>query len=88
MTKAQSKKPAATAPKPAANTESGMESGPDIDAFRAKLQAKFDKADADGEPLTPRERTEAFNAEFEKAKPEVQQELIDQAQVGLEVRGY
>jgi hypothetical protein len=68
--------------------ESGMEPGADTDALRAKLQKQFDKADAEGEPLTPRQRTDAFNAEFEKADPEVQAALVEEAEVGKQIRGY
>lgn len=81
------KAPAKKAEKPA-NTESGMEPGADTDALRAKLQAQFDKADAAGEPMTPRERTDAFNAEFDKADPEVQRALQEEAEVGKQIRGY
>lgn len=89
MAKPSTKK--AAAKKPAARTasiESGMEPGADTSAVRAKLQAQFDKADADGEPMTARQQTDAFNDAFAKAEPEVQEALVQEAEVGKQIRGY
>lgn len=86
--KTTAKKPATNSTETASTVESGMEPGADTTALRAELQAKFDKADAAGEPMTPREQTEAFNDEFAKAEPEVQAALVDEAEVGKQIRGY
>lgn len=88
MAKTPAKKATAKAAPKASTVESGMEPGPDTDALRAKLQRQFDKADADGEPMTPRQRTDAFNAEFANAEPEVQAALIAEAEIGKQIRGY
>lgn len=78
----------AKTPTKKANPESGMEPGPDTEAVRGKVQAQFDKADKAGEPLTPKERRAVENEAFEKAPPEEQAALANEAEVGKQVRGY
>jgi hypothetical protein len=86
---AKAPKKAAT-PKQAkkANPETGMEPGVDTSKLQAEVQRKFDKADAAGDPLTPKEQRAIENEMLAKASPEERAALIDQAKVGLQVRGY